>query len=182
MASSQYRARNPELAYFITTTIIDWVDIFTRPTYKHVIVNSLKYCIEHKGLELFAWVIMSNHIHLVARAAENTDLPSIMRDFKKFTSKKMVELMLQEPESRRVWMHRKFEYAGGKRHGLDGFKVWQNGYHAIELTSLELFHQKIDYIHNNPVKAEFVEEPCHYIYSSASAYSGEKGMLPIVLT
>lgn len=167
----------------MTSTVIDWVDIFSRPGYKHVVVDSLRYCIEHKGLELFAWVIMSNHIHLVARAAEHTDLPSIMRDFKKFTSKKMVRVMLDEPESRREWMYKKFEYARGKRHGHEGCKVWQDGYHAIELFTLEMFHQKIDYIHQNPVKAEIVDEPTHYIYSSARTYSGEEpGLLPILLT
>lgn len=73
--------------YFITSTVVDWMDVFTRPVYKHIVVDSLKYCQDHKGLELFAWVLMTNHLHMIAGANGTPQIGDVLRDFKKFTSK-----------------------------------------------------------------------------------------------
>ena len=99
--------------YFVTDTVVDWVDIFTRPVYKHIIVDSLKYCQQHKGLIIYAWVLMSNHLHaIVGTTGENT-LSDIWRDFKKFTSKEILNTLQTMPnESRREWMLNRFEYSG----------------------------------------------------------------------
>ena len=72
--------------YFLTLTVIDWVDIFIRPDYKHIIVDSLRHCQNEKGLELYAWCLMSNHLHLIAAVREENryTLSDILRDFKKF--------------------------------------------------------------------------------------------------
>ena len=77
--------------YFLTLTVVDWVDVFTRPVYRHEVVESLKFCQRKKGLELYAWVLMSNHLHLLASAAEGYNLSDILRDFKKFTSKTIID-------------------------------------------------------------------------------------------
>ena len=74
--------------YFLTITVVDWVDVFTRPGYKHEIVNALRYCQQSKGLELYAWVIMSNHIHLIAGTKDGFNLSDILRDFKKIYKQK----------------------------------------------------------------------------------------------
>ncbi|MET3540697.1 REP element-mobilizing transposase RayT [Pontibacter aydingkolensis] len=67
--------------YFLTMTVVDWVNIFTRPVYKHIIVDALRFCQENKGLRLHAWVLMSNHLHLIASTAEDKNLSDILRDF-----------------------------------------------------------------------------------------------------
>ncbi|PTX19580.1 transposase IS200 family protein [Pontibacter mucosus] len=72
----------PDSLYFLTMTVVDWVDIFTRPVYKHIIVDALKFCQDEKGLKLYAWVLMNNHLHLIAAAAEGKNLSDILRDFK----------------------------------------------------------------------------------------------------
>ena len=110
--SQKFKARNPEGLYFITTTIVDWVDLFTRPTYKHIIVDSLNYCVAHKGLKIHAWVLMSNHIHLIA-SCEN-DLASVMRDFKSFTSKQFSKAIDTAEESRKDWLFGKFRFAANR--------------------------------------------------------------------
>src|ERR1700722_16049637 len=87
--------------HFLTLTVVDWVDVFTRANHKMTIVDSLKHCQKEKGLEIYAWVLMSNHLHMIASAAnekENT-LSDILRDFKKFTSKKIIENIKEETES-----------------------------------------------------------------------------------
>ena len=81
--------------YFTTSTVIDWVDIFTRPSYRHIIVDSLSYCQSHKGLIIYAWVLMSNHLHMVVGTNDNTTVGDVLRDFKKFTNKKLLKALEQ---------------------------------------------------------------------------------------
>lgn len=171
----------PGYLYFLTLTVIDWVDIFTRPHYKHIIIDSLKYCQQQKGLELYAWCLMSNHLHLIASAKEGYNLSDVLRDLKKFTSKKIVAAMLEINESRRDWMYNRFEYAGQGDKKIKNFKFWQDGNEAKEIHSNAFLEQKLDYIHQNPVMAEIVDEPKHYRYSSARDYAGVPGLLSVIL-
>ena len=95
--------------YFITSTVVDWMDVFTRPVYKHIVVDSLKYCQDHKGLELFAWVLMTNHLHMIAGANGTQQIGDVLRDFKKFTSKGIVKAIEQNQlESRKEWLIKTF--------------------------------------------------------------------------
>jgi len=94
--------RNQQGLHFTTYTVIEWLDIFTCPLYKDLIIDSLRYCQRHRGLEPFAYCLMSNHIHLIARAADDYVLSDIMRDFKKFTAKQVFQaLRTNQQESRR---------------------------------------------------------------------------------
>jgi putative transposase len=90
MSSENYIIQDQNAVYFLTFPVVDWVDIFTRPIYKTIIVDSLNYCIENKGLTVHAWCLMTNHLHLIARAIEGYRLSDIIRDFKKFTAKKII--------------------------------------------------------------------------------------------
>ena len=101
----------PGHLYFLTLTVVDWVDIFTRPVYKHIIVDALKYCQAQKGLVLYAWCLMTNHLHLIASHQEGFHLSDILRDFKKFTSKQMLKTIQEVNESRKEWMLNRFAYA-----------------------------------------------------------------------
>ena len=105
--STGYQINDQEGLYYLTFQVVDWVDIFTRQVYRDLVVESFKYCIENKGLDLFAFVIMSNHIHLIAQST-NGKLSEIVRDFKKFTSKRIIEIILEIPESRKIWMLDRF--------------------------------------------------------------------------
>ena len=108
----QIQNRVTKEMYFITSTVIDWVDVFTRPAYKHVIIESLSYCQKEKGLIIYAWVLMTNHLHVIVGAKEGYNISDIIRDFKKFTSKKIIALINDNiQESRRDWMLNRFEYA-----------------------------------------------------------------------
>jgi REP element-mobilizing transposase RayT len=94
--SRKYKFRNPEAVYFVTFTTVNWIDVFTRLIYKEIIVDSLNYCIKNKGLMVYAWVIMSNHVHLVIES-RNAPLEDIMRDLKKHTSKKIIKAIEENP-------------------------------------------------------------------------------------
>jgi REP element-mobilizing transposase RayT len=166
--------------YFLTLTVVDWVDVFTRPNYRHIIVDSLIYCQREKGLILYGWCLMSNHLHLIAQAKENISMSDILRDFKKYTSKKIIQSILENPESRRDWMIDRFKFAGKFKNNVT-YKFWQDGNEAKEIHSAEFLQQKLDYIHNNPVKAEIVDNAIDYKYSSAINYADEIGLINIEL-
>ena len=179
--SHQYRVRNPEDIYFVTFTIVDWVDVFTRPNYKQLIIDSLIYCQQHKGLEVYAYCLMTNHLHLLVAAQHPAKLPDIIRDFKKHTNKQIIQLVQSEPESRKDWMMYRFEYNAKYNNRIQDYKVWQDGYHGIACDYAAILLQKLDYIHNNPVEEGIVALPEHYLYSSASNYAEEKGMMGVSL-
>ncbi|UJH89888.1 transposase [Antarcticibacterium sp. 1MA-6-2] len=178
--STKYKATVPDVAYFITMTTVDWIDIFTRPEQKEVIIKSLRYCQQHKGLEIFAYCLMSNHLHMICKADEGI-LSDILRDFKKFTSKEIIKTIKESPESRRKWMLTLFERACEHLKRDQQYKVWQNGYHAESLTSGKFLNQKLNYIHHNPVKDRIVENPEDYLFSSARNYAGMEGELEVNL-
>lgn len=178
--SRAYKFHNPDGLYFVSFATVEWVDVFTRREYKDLLIENLRFCQQEKGLELFAWCIMTNHVHLIGRAQEGHLFQDILRDYKKFTSKRLVEMITDHPaESKKEWMLRKFSVAGRYNHNNKYFQFWQQDNRPIELFSTHVTQQKLDYLHNNPVVAGFVHEPHHYIYSSAIDYSGGKGLLPI---
>jgi len=171
--SRKHKFCNPDGAYFVTLTVQSWVDVFTRNAYKNILVENLAHCQKQKGLEIFAWCIMSNHAHLIVRAKDGSGflLPDILRDLKTYTSKKIVEAIQENPqESRRVWLLPMFENG----------KFWQQGNYPIELWSSKVIYQKLDYIHENPVEEGIVFSPEQYVYSSAIDYADEKGLLEVI--
>ena len=179
--SSKYKIYNGQRPYFITFATVQWIDVFTRHIYKEIIVENLVYCINNKGLILHAFVIMSNHIHIIASAIKGYSLSDILRDFKKYTSKKIVnEIQDNVQESRKSWMNWIFASAGKNNTNNKDFQFWQQDNHPIELLTNEMMDQKIEYIHLNPVQQGIVREASHYIYSSASNYETGKGIIDIM--
>ncbi|MCY7409747.1 MAG: transposase [Chitinophagales bacterium] len=165
--------------HFVTCTTVQWVDVFTRSRYSDIVVESLNHCIKQKGLNLNAWVIMTNHLHLIiSRNGEHT--PSdIMKDFKKYTSTQIIQSIQLEPESRQSWMTWIFASAGKENANNRNYQFWQQENHPVELFTPEFALQKINYLHLNPVRAGFVSKPEDWMYSSAQDYAGEKGKIPI---
>ena len=169
--STKYKATEKDVAYFITITTVGWIDVFTRLRQKYVLVNALQYCQKHKGLEIYAYCIMSSHIHLLCKADEHDLLSNVIRDFKTYTSKKIIETIIEYPESRREWMLEYFSNACMHLKRNQKYKVWQDGYHAEKIYSNTFIKQKVNYIHNNPVEANVVTDPSYYYYSSANPLS-----------
>lgn len=173
-----YVIRDQEKPHFITITVVDWIDIFTRKNYRDVIINSFEFCIKNKGMVLFGYVIMSNHIHLIVQSKEGK-LSDLIRDFKKFTATQTLKQLQTEPESRRDWILERFAKATETHTRNKNFQVWQYGNHAEEIFTLKFMWDKLNYVHLNPVRAGIVEKASHYLYSSASNYSFGKGLIDI---
>ena len=176
--STGYQIKEQDKLHFVTLQVVEWVDIFTRQKYRDIIITNLEYCQKNKGLEIFAWVIMSNHIHLLIKS-ENAELSDILRDFKSYTSKKIIAEIDSCNESRREWMLKIFKDAAFKHKRNSEYQFWTHENHAEYIYSNKFIEQKLDYIHNNPVRAGIVEKPEEYKYSSAKDYAGEKGLLEI---
>lgn len=179
--SRNYKFRNQEIPHFVTFTTVNWIDALTRPNYKEIILDSLNYCISNKGLKVYAWVIMSNHVHLIIGTNKDA-MENIMRDLKRHTSKTILKAIAENPnESRKDWMLWMFERAGQKNSNNLKYQFWQQHNHPIELDNNKIMDQKLDYLHENPVAEGYVFEPHEYKYSSAIDYAGGKGLINIEL-
>jgi REP element-mobilizing transposase RayT len=173
--SRKYKFHNPEGVYFVSFAVQGWVDVFTRIEYKNILIDNLEYCQIHKGLEIFAWCIMTNHLHLVIRAKEEVLLQNILRDYKKFTSKAIIQAITDNnQESRKEWLLNQFKTT-------EGYRFWRGDNKPIELWSNKVIDEKINYIHQNPVEEGIVFRAEDYLYSSAADYAGEKGLLDVIV-
>lgn len=177
--SRKYKFVNKEGLYFVSFAVVNWIDVFTRPVYNQIIVDSLIYCKNNLGLELYCWCIMPSHIHLIF-SAKNNNPEIILGRFKEHTSKKLVKAIAENPqESRKEWMLWMFKRAAEKSSNVSNYQFWQHNNNPIELWSPHVIEQKADYIHNNPVEAGFVTEPQFWQYSSAIDYHGGQGLIEI---
>lgn len=179
--SRKYKFYNESGIYLVSFATVNWIDVFTRSVYKDILVESINYCVKHKGLEVFAWVIMSNHVHMVVRTKGDL-LQDIFRDLKKHTSKAILQTIEEnQQESRREWMLWMFERAGKKNANNSKYQFWQQHNQPEELVKAFAIETAISYVHDNPVKAGFIDRPEDYRYSSAKDYAGEKGFVKMEL-
>jgi putative transposase len=178
--ATRYRFGDSHIPHFVTCTTVQWVDALSRPLYKDLIIDSLKYCIDYKHLKLHAWVIMNNHLHLII-SSEHNKLADIVRDLKKYTSRRLIAAIQENPqESRKNWILWLFKSAGKQNSNNKNYQFWQQDNHPITLSTGEMIKQRLNYIHDNPVRAGIVSEQHHYLYSSAADYcTMQAGMLPI---
>lgn len=160
---SRYRVAEPNRAHFVTATIVEWLPVFTSAACCDIIVTSLEYCRRQKALRIYAWVILDNHFHAILAAPE---LSAVLRDLKSFTAMKILQQLEAE---RREWLLNQLRYyrAG---HKANEFQVWQEGSHPQVIRGDEMMLQKLEYLHNNPVKRGWVALPEHWRYSSAHAW------------
>ena len=173
--SRKYKFHNPDGVYFISFAVQGWVDVFIRNDYKNILIENLEYCQKHKGLEIFAWCIMTSHVHLIVRAKDDFNLSGILRDYKKFTSKAIIKAIRENiQESKKELLLKQFITD-------KGYRFWRGDNNPIEIWSNGVIDQKIDYIHQNPVVEGLVFRAEDYVYSSATDYAGEKGLLDIIV-
>jgi putative transposase len=178
--SSKYKVGEDAIPHFVTFSVVGWVDVFSREQYKELFVESLKYCQGNKGMVLHAWVIMTNHVHLILSSNSNK-IEHIVRDLKKYTSKQVLKaIQAINIESRKEWMLNIFGFAGKNNNNNKEYQFWKQDYHPIELNNAEKVKQRLDYLHENPMRSGLVWEPWHYKYSSAiDYYTNEHGLLKI---
>lgn len=176
--STGYQIKEQTAPYYLTLQIVDWIDVFTRQIYRDIAIDSFRYCQQNKGLQIFGYVIMSNHIHLTANSPDG-HLSETIRDFKKFTSKSITDAIAEGNESRKVWMLNRFAFNTKLHSRNQKYQVWTHENHAVVLYSNDFIQEKLEYLHNNPVRAGLVNRPEDYLYSSARNYADLEGILDI---
>jgi putative transposase len=171
----EYRIKDQHGMYFITSTVHQWVDVFTRKDYIDILLDSLRFCQQEKGLKIYSWVVMTNHIHLIVQS-DKVPLSDIIRDFKKFTAMAITKAIANNPkESRKRWLLWLLKKE-------DKIWFWEEGYHGEEIISKSFFESKMRYIHLNPVRAGLVEKEEEYLYSSCGdLYRVRKGLLELAV-
>lgn len=177
--SCKYKFHNKEGLYSVSFAVVNWIDVFVRPLYNDILLESLNSCRANLGMELFCWCVMPSHVHLIFGAVDNKR-EMVLGRFKEHTSKTLVKAIRDNiQESRKEWLLWMFSRAGSKSSNVSKSQFWQHNNMPIELWSAEVIDQKADYLHNNPVVAGFVNEPHEWRYSSAIDYSGGKGLIEI---
>ncbi|MES9859297.1 MAG: transposase [Candidatus Thiodiazotropha sp. LLP2] len=174
MGRSRYRIIDPTLPHFVTCTILHWIPIFTRPATVEIVLESLRF-LQQKGLQIYAYVILENHLHMVA---QSSDLNHDMSRFKSFTSKRLLAY-LTEHNVRQILEQLAF-YKKAHKNDRE-YQFWQEGFHPKLIGSDAMMREKIEYIHQNPVERGYVDLPEHWRYSSARDYSGTSGLIEVVM-
>ena len=178
-----------EASYFLTMTTVEWVDIFIENIYKYFLCDSMNYCAIENEMEIFAYVIMSTYLHMIARS-KNENLSVVVRDFKKYTSGKLIsnikielenKFIPDEERNRKEEMMKIFNQGGEKQKKKSARQLWQYNNHPEEVYGPKFTLTKIKYIHNNPVEAGLVDKPEQYYFSSAVDYAGKKGPVEVSL-
>jgi len=173
MTRTRYKIYDTIFPHFLTCTVVGWMPVFTRPETTDIVLDSLRFLQEHDRLTLFGYVLLENHLHLVA-AAE--DLSKEIGDFKSLTARKVIDYL----KERRVKMLLDQLKYYKVRHKIDQeYQLWQEGSHPQMIQNDEMMRQKLDYIHLNPVKRGFVDDPADWRYSSARNYAGQEGVIPV---
>jgi REP element-mobilizing transposase RayT len=162
----------------VSFAVVYWLDALSRKEYKETLLKNLTYCQQNKGMEIIAWCIMSNHMHLVFRTVGTFKPEIVLGHFKSVSSREIVKAITENPkESRRNLLMQQFKKAGNKSSNVTNYQFWRHDNKPIELWSNKVIAQKVNYVHQNPVKAGLVYRAEDYIYSSAVDYAGEKGLL-----
>ncbi|GIK41934.1 MAG: hypothetical protein BroJett011_57670 [Chloroflexota bacterium] len=172
---STYRITPESNIYFITTSTRLWVPILFNETIFKILLDSLKYCQKNKELKLHAYVIMTNHLHAIVSHNNHDQIPNVVRDFKRHTATEIKNYLQDLGDFSQLFWIKLFH---NKERGDN--RIWQEGYHPIAIKSAAFFEQKLNYIHFNPVKKGFVEQPEHWKYSSARNYLlGDESLIVI---
>ncbi|MDR2653409.1 MAG: transposase [Prevotellaceae bacterium] len=178
MMSTGYEIKEQDKLHYVTFQVVHWVDVFTRRMYRDIVIDCLAFCQKNKGLEIFAYVIMSNHIHLLIRN-EQKELSKTIREIKSYTAKKILESVQTENESRSEWLLNIFEFSSKRHKRNEKYQLWTHENHSELIYSEKFIEQKINYIHENPVRSGIVTKAEDYLYSSARNYAELENVLDI---
>jgi putative transposase len=172
MARSRYKIFNNQYPYYLTSTTVEWLPLFIDPDVVQIILDSLRFLQKEKRLLIYSYVIMENHLHLIA---SSQDLSKEIGDFKSFTARRIVDLY----KKHNTQLLKKLAIFKAPFKDDRDYQLWQEGFHPEEIQSEEMMRQKIEYIHYNPVRRGYIDEPEHWRYSSARDYAEKKGLIDV---
>ena len=173
MGRSRYKIYEPTHPHFITCTVLHWIPLFTRKESVEILLESFKYLQQTDNLKLYAYVILENHIHIIAQSG---NIGQSIAKFKRHTARQLIKLL--EQENVKTILDQLAFYK--KAHKSDRtYQVWQESLQPKLIQTDAIMINKIKYIHQNPVKRGYVDEAKHWRYSSARDYEGVDGLLEV---
>jgi REP element-mobilizing transposase RayT len=173
MGRSRYRIYDDKAPHFLTCTVLNWIPLFTRPETSDIIIAALRYRQETQGWKVYGYVILENHMHMIV---QTESLSGELSRFKSFTARTLIDY-LQDCHAEH-FLHQ-FAYFR-KQHKMDrDYQLWEEGAHPQLIESEDVLRQKLDYIHQNPVKRGYVDHAEDWRYSSARNYAGLAGLMPV---
>lgn len=175
MSRSRYKIYETEYPYFLTSTIVDNIPLFANPVIAQFILDGFHFLQKSRGVEIYAYVIMENHIHFIA---SDQSLSMKLKNFKSYTARQIIDY-LQNGNYHRLL--KQIKRAKLKHKTQSKYQIWQEGFHPKQITTHDMMIQKIEYIHNNPVKRGYIDKSEHWRYSSARNYLEVESLIPITL-
>ncbi len=172
MGRSRYKIIQPDLPHFITVTVLHWIPVFTRPDTVELLFDSLRHLIVD-GLKVYAYVILENHLHLIVQSQQ---LDKDIARFKSYTARQIIQY-LDKNNVRPILEQLAFYKKAHK--GDRAYQFWQEGVHPEWIQNEAMMRQKVEYIHQNPVKRGYVDNAEHWRYSSARDYMGLPSLLEV---
>ncbi len=176
MSRTRYRIYDDACPHFMTCTVVAWLPVFTRPETVEILLESWRFLQTNGRLCLFGFVIVEHHLHFIA---QSENLGKEVGDFKSFTARRIIDYLREQKATTLLDLLEYFKL----KHKIDQqYQLWQEGSHPQQIANDDVMRQKLDYMHNNPVKRGYVADPTHWRYSSASNYAGGKGLLDVATT
>lgn len=175
MTRTRYKIYDPDLPHFLTATVVHWLPLFSQPAHADLVLQSLCFLHKHGEWTLYAYVLMEHHLHWIASA---NDLPDVIRRFKSYTARRIIDDLKQRDAQ---WMLRQLARHKASHKADQQYQVWQEGDQPKQIQGETMLRQKIDYIHQNPVKRGYVDAPTDWRYSSPRDYAGEAGLIPVMV-
>ena len=173
MPRSRYRFLGDDAPYFMTMTVNHWLPVFTRPDTVDIVLDSWRWLQQHEDFRLHGYVILENHLHLVARS---TDISATIKRSKSYTARAISDHLRQRNVRGLLDLMALFK----RVHKTEStYQFWEEGSHPQRVESEDVMRQNLDYIHQNPVKRGFVDLPEHWRWSSARDYAGQPGLIDI---
>ncbi|MBC7750342.1 MAG: transposase [Candidatus Saccharibacteria bacterium] len=173
MGRSRYKITDETAVHFVTCTVLHWLPVFTNQDSVGIVIDSLKF-LQQEGIKIYAWVILENHLHLVIQS--NNTLSKDLARFKRHTASKIFALLRERNATTLLDQFKHYKTA----HKVDReLQFWQEGSHPELIANDLILRQKVEYIHQNPIKRGYVDQAEHWRYSSARSYLGSVGLLEI---
>jgi REP element-mobilizing transposase RayT len=175
MGRSRYRILNAQYPYFHTCTVVGWLPVFTRAESVQIVLDSFVWLQANTDFKLHAYVILENHLHFISSSSQHSHR---IQQFKSYTARRVIDILKERQASTLL---QQLSYYKRKDKTDSEYQFWQEGSHPEEMSNADLFTQRLEYIHNNPVKRGYVDLAEHWRYSSARNYHGQAGLIPVVV-
>lgn len=173
MGRGRYRFLDQQ-PHFLSCTVVNWLPLFSNPELVQILLDSLTFLHNQHRIAIHGYVIMENHLHLIA---SSSNLSKEIGTFKSFTARSIVDWL--KANNRQHWLSQFAFYKQLHKAGQD-YQIWQEGSHPQALLTAEIFQQKLEYVHQNPIRRGYIDDPAHWRYSSYRDYLDQQGLLPIV--